>query len=132
MKRQSLPFFICLAAVFAIWLAGCGVDTKEHQKVVSELESTRAELQQARTRIADMEQSLIKIPKIDPKLQQKLTAAQEKLKQFSARITDLNSENGQLKGQLTKLQETVGELQRKLESFQKQTGSLPLDVFKKP
>ena len=47
-----------LVTLGIIALVGCGVSKEEHEKAVSELNKTKAELAQAKTKMAEMEKSL--------------------------------------------------------------------------
>jgi len=51
--KRALTFLFVTFAIIA--LVGCGVSKEEHEKAVSELGKTKAELAQAKTKMTDME-----------------------------------------------------------------------------
>jgi septal ring factor EnvC (AmiA/AmiB activator) len=135
--RRVLTFFFVALAVIA--LVGCGVSKEEHEKAVSELSKTKAELAQASTKMADMEKSLSdaqaklksqamqpspppvekpaaaeKPAAVDTGMQDKLAAAQKEASDLRAKVDSLTGENASLKGMLDKLKTEYAEIQKKL------------------
>ena len=142
-KRQELTLLLII--VLSVWsLIGCGVSKEEHAKLVSELEKTKAELQKVQATAAEQKKSLLDISKIDPKLDEKLKAAQQKINDLtskfksitlqnsdlSSKIKDLSLQNGKLSEQKSKLEAMIAELQNKLKTFEGQTKDLPTGLFK--
>jgi chromosome segregation protein len=117
-------------AVFS--LAGCGVSKEEHEKTVSELNETRAMLEKANARVAEMEKSILNIPKIDPNLKDKLQAAEQRVGDLTQQVKKFTVENKDLNSQLSKYRSTISDLENQLKAFQEQSKNLPLDMFKTP
>ena len=101
-------------AGFLIALVGCGVNKDEHQQVVTELTETKALLDKANDRIAQLEKSLmaaqaqaktsakesvkVETPtNTDPEMQAKLAAAQQDATNLRAKVESLTNENSNLK-----------------------------------
>ena len=126
--KRVLICFIMSTAVF--YLAACGVGKEEHEKTVSELNETKALLEKANARIAEMEKSILDIPKIDPNLQDKLRAAEQRVGDLSNQVKKFTLENQNLNGQIYKYKTTISDLENKLKAFQEQSKNLPLDMFK--
>ena len=94
-NRQKLTLLFIV--VLAVWgLISCGVGKEEHAKVVSELEKTKAELQKAQEAIAEQKKSILDISKIDPKLDEKLKAAQQQIGDLTTKFKGLTLDNGDL------------------------------------
>jgi predicted nucleic acid-binding Zn-ribbon protein len=153
LKRLLTLFFVTLAVIA---LVGCGVSKEEHEKAVSELNKTKAELAQAKTKIADMEKSLseaqaqlkskAKEPSLaekpevvekpgaaDTGMQDKLAAAQKDATDLRAKVESLTGENANLKGMLDKLKAEYAEIQKKLGGgVEVPTQQLPAGLPKKP
>ena len=53
---RMVPFSVVAFAVIA--MVGCGVSKDDHDKTVAELSKTKADLAQAKTKIADLEKAL--------------------------------------------------------------------------
>ena len=104
MKKSRILIFL-LAAILALFvITACGVSKDEHEKVVIELEQTKAELEQAKSKIAEIEKS-IEIPQIDTEIMEKLRSAQQKAGDLSVRVKSLTAENEQLKEDLAKIKD---------------------------
>ena len=120
-----------------IALISCGVSKEDHEKTVSELNKTKAELAQANTKMADMEKSLNeaqaqlksqagkpspaekpavaeKPGKVDTGTQDKLAASQKEATDCRAKVETLTKENSNLKALLDKLKAEMAEVQKKL------------------
>jgi len=129
---MSILVILCLIA-----LVGCGVSKEEHEKAVSELSKTKAELAQAVTKMADMEKSLSeaqaqlksqakepspaekpaeveKPAAVDTGMQDKLAAAQKEAADLRAKVDSLTGENANLKSMLDKVKADYAEIQKKL------------------
>lgn len=145
MKKRQTSTLVFFIIAFSVWsLISCGVSKEEHANVVSELEKTKAELQKAQATIAEQKKSLLDFSKIDPKLDEKLKAAQQKINDLTSRfkgltlqnsdlsskIKDLTLQNGKLSEQKSKLEAMVNELQNKLKAVQDQTKDLPTGLIK--
>jgi predicted nuclease with TOPRIM domain len=152
--KGVLTFFCVTLAVIA--LVGCGVSKEEHEKTVSELNKTKADLAQARTKMADVEKSLseaqaqlksqAKTPSpaespavaekpgtVDTGMQDKLAAAQKETSDLRAKVESLTGENANLKGMLDKLKAEYVDIQKKLGGgVQTPTPQLPTGLPKKP
>jgi len=153
LKRLLTLFFVALAITA---LVGCGVSKEEHEKAVSELNKTKAELAQAKTKMADMEKSLseaqaqlksqakepsptekpVLVEKpgaVDTGMQDKLAAAQKEATDLRAKVESLTGENANLKGMLDKLKAQYAEIQKKLGGgVEVPTQQLPAGLPKKP
>src|SRR3974377_2216052 len=55
LTRMATFLFVALAVIAMI---GCGVSKEDHEKVVAELSKTKADLDQAQTKIAELEKAL--------------------------------------------------------------------------
>ena len=126
--KKFLTLFIFSMAVFS--LAGCGVSKTEHEKTVSELNETKALLEKANARIAEMEKSILNIPKIDPNLKDKLRAAEQRVGDLTQQVKKFTLENKDLNSQLSKYRSTISDLENQLKALQEQSKNLPLDMFK--
>src|SRR5512136_2052955 len=133
---RMLTFFFVTLAVIA--LVGCGVSKEEHEKAVSELNKTKAELAQANAKVAEMEKSLTeaqaklksqamqppppaakptaveKPAAADTGMHDKLAASQKEAADLRAKVDSLTGENANLKGMLDKLKAEYAEIQKKL------------------
>jgi len=127
-SRLVLIFFIISTAFF--FLAACGISREEHEKAVSELNETKALLAKANARIAEMEKSILNIPKIDPNLQDKLREAEQRIGDLGNQVKKFTLENKNLKHQISEFKATISNLENQLKAFQEQSKNLPLDMFK--
>jgi len=113
-------------AAIAVGLAGCDV-SKDDDKLVIELNKTKAALEEANAKIAAMEKPALG----DLGIQKQLNEAQEKAKTLAAQVNDLTEENNRLQGLLEKLKASYAELEKKLKDFQNAgkdlKSSLPLN-----
>lgn len=128
-KKNGL---IILSTIFVVFtLIGCGVSKDEHEKTVAELAKTKAELEKANLKIAEMEKSVLNIPKINTAdIQGQLQAAEKKARELSATVKSLTLENNALTDQMSKLKGTISDLEKKIQAFQQPSKDLPLDMFK--
>jgi len=137
--RHVLTSMVLAGLVFALF--GCGVNKDEHQKVVSELKETKAQLDEANDKIAQLEKSLtaakdqektsVKEPaKVDTGMQDKLAAAQQETTNLRAKVENLAKENSGLKGMLEKLKAQLSELQNKLKGMKLPSGDAGSDLLK--
>jgi predicted nucleic acid-binding Zn-ribbon protein len=148
---MSILVILCLIA-----LVGCGVSKEEHEKAVSELSKTKAELAQAVTKMADMEKSLSeaqaqlksqakepspaekpaeveKPAAVDTGMQDKLAAAQKEASDLRAKVESLTGENANLQSMLEKLKAEYAEIQKKIGAgVPAPTQQLPAGLPKKP
>jgi chromosome segregation ATPase len=146
---KTLRCMLMLMAVTGLMIAlvGCGVSEDEHQKVVSDLSETKAQLDKANTKIAQLEKSLLaakgeaksvvekpeKVASptdVDKGLQGKLAAAQEEATNLKSKVASLTKENISLKGLLEKLKEKLAQLESKLKGLQGSSGSVGSDLLK--
>jgi prefoldin subunit 5 len=150
MNASNKVLMSILVTFGIIALVGCGVSKEEHEKAVSELNKTKAELAQAKTKMADMEKSLSeaqaqlksqaekpavaeKPGTVDTGVQDKLAAAQKEAADLRAKVKSLTGENANLKGMLDKLKAEYAEIQKKLGGgVQTPTQQLPAGLPKKP
>jgi predicted nuclease with TOPRIM domain len=133
---RVLTFLVVTLAVIA--MVGCGVSKEEHEKAVSELSKTKAELAQANTKMAAVEKSLSeaqaklksqamqppapaekpataeKPAAVDTGMQDMLAASQKEAADLRAKVDSLTGENANLKGMLDKLKAEYAEIQKKL------------------
>jgi len=152
-KKVLMPIIVALGIIAMV---GCGVSKEDHEKAVSELSKTKAELDQAKTKMADMEKSLVeaqaqlkgqakkpsptetppaqKQPEtVDTGMQDKLAAAQKEAADLRAKVESLTGENANLKGMLDKLKAQYAEIQKKLGGgAQMPTPQLPAGLPKRP
>jgi chromosome segregation ATPase len=153
LKRVLTLFFVTLAVIA---LVGCGASKEDYEKAVSELTKTKADLAQAKTKMAEMEKSLSEALaqlKSQPKepapaenpaavekaaagdtgMQEKLAAAQKEATDLRAKVDSLTGENANLQSMLEKLKAEYAEIQKKLEGgVQAPTQQLPAGLPKKP
>jgi predicted nucleic acid-binding Zn-ribbon protein len=156
MNASNKVLMSILVTFAIIALAGCGVSKEEHEKAVSELNKTKAELAQAETKMADMAKSLNearaqlkrqakesspaekpaaaeKPGTVDTGMQDKLAAAQKEATDLRAKVESLTGENANLKGMLDKLKAEYAEIQKKLGGgVQTPTPQIPGGLPKKP
>jgi prefoldin subunit 5 len=150
MNATKKALMSILVTLGIIALVGCGVSKEEHEKAVSELNKTKAELAQAKTKMADMEKSLSeaqaqlksqaekaavaeKPAAVDTGTQDKLAAAQKEATDLRAKVESLTGENANLKGMLDKLKAEYAQIQKKLGGgVQAPTQQLPAGLPKKP
>ena len=102
MEKTKRLIFLLSALLTCSVISGCGIDKEEYEVVVAELEQTKAELEQAYSKIAEIEKSL-DLPNIDTDIMEKLRSAQQKAGDLSARVKSLTTENEQLKEELAKI-----------------------------
>ena len=145
-----------LVTLGIIALVGCGVSKEEHEKAVSELNKTKADLAQAKTKMAEMERSLNearaqlksqaqepstkenpaaaeKPPAADIGMQAKLVASEKEVADLSAKVKTLTGENANLQSMLEKLKSEYAEIQKKLGGgVQIPSQQLPSGLPKKP
>jgi DNA repair exonuclease SbcCD ATPase subunit len=150
MNATKKALMSILVTLGIIALVSCGVSKEEHEKAVSELNKTKAELAQAKTKMADMEKSLSeaqaqlksqaekaavaeKPAAVDTGTQDKLAAAQKEATDLRAKVESLTGENANLKGMLDKLKAEYAQIQKKLGGgVQAPTQQLPAGLPKKP
>jgi prefoldin subunit 5 len=150
MNATKKALMSILVTLGIIALVGCGVSKEEHEKAVSELNKTKAELAQAKTKMADMEKSLSeaqaqlksqaekaavaeKPAAVDTGTEDKLAAAQKEATDLRAKVESLTGENANLKGMLDKLKAEYAQIQKKLGGgVQAPTQQLPAGLPKKP
>ena len=130
-KFRNILGFLVIIFTLSVFM-GCGVSKDDYDNVLAELDKTKSELQKANNKIAELEKSSIKIPKIDTETMAKLQAARQKGEELASKIKSLTSENKTLTDNLAKLKKMAGDLQEKLKAFQGQTKDLPFDFLKKP
>jgi septal ring factor EnvC (AmiA/AmiB activator) len=116
MKAFKQTVMLLMVNIALIGLAGCGIDKEEHEKVVSQLEEanallakTRAELEQANTKIANMKV-------LQPDDQQALKTALKKHKRarrlLRASLADSQRETTILRQQLDELTQSLMKVSR--------------------
>jgi len=135
--------YILFVIFIAFALSGCGVSKDEHEKTVTELQKTKAELEKANAKIAKLElekanakiakleKALAGTPKIDAGITDKLRSARQKAIDLGAKVKNLTAENSVLNKNLEKLKAMFADLQKKIQSFQAQGTGSPLDLLKK-
>jgi chromosome segregation ATPase len=134
--KTLLMLLAVLAATVA--LIGCGVNKDEHEKAVSELNTTKAALEQANAKIARLETSLKEAPAamekptaIDSGMQEKLASAQQEASDLRGKVASLTNENSRLQGQLENLKAQLSDLQKKFEGLQSPSKEVPSDILKR-
>lgn len=130
MKISNGFWMVFIVSALVLTFLGCGVSTEEHEKTVAELNTARAELNKANAKIDEMGKTLLKIPKIDPELKNKLDAAQQQARSLGAKVKSLTTENSSLNAKLSELEAMAGDLQKQLNAFQGASKESPLDLFK--
>ena len=112
-----------LVTLGIIALVSCGGSKGDYEKAVSELDKTKAELAQAKAKMADMEKSLdearaqlkSQAGKPSPAEKPAVAAATEKeATDCRAKVESLTKENSSLKALVAKLKAEYAELQKKL------------------
>ena len=121
---------VFIVAALVLTFLGCGISTEEHEKTIAELNTARTELKKANAKIAEMGKTLLKIPKIDPELKNRLDAAQQQARNLGAKVKSLATENSNLNAKLSQLEAMTSDLQKKLNAFQGASKESPLDLFK--
>ncbi len=124
MKIITKSVVLVISGLALLSLIGCGVSKEDHAKVVSELETTKAALQKAQAKIDEQQKSILAIPKIDPGLEEKLKAAQQKIGDLTATFERLTSENGDLVAKLKGITLENGDLTAKLKGLVMENGDL--------
>jgi chromosome segregation ATPase len=148
--KQVLTLAGVSIALFS--LVGCGISKEEHEKAIAELDRTKAELEQANAKIADLEQSLSEgLAKIKGEVQKpeviekepgkaeagseemlkKLASAEQEASELRAKVESLTGENSRLQDLLEKLKVQFAELQKKFEGLKSPSQDLPADLMKK-
>jgi len=130
MKISNGFWTLFIVTTLVLTFLGCGVSTEEYEKTVAELNTAKAELKKSNTKIAVMEKTLLKIPKIDPELKNKLDAAQQQARSLGAKVKSLTTENGKLNTKLSELEALANDLHKQLNAFQGASKESPLDLFK--
>ena len=119
MKAFKQTLTLLMVNIALIGLAGCGISKDEHEKVVSQLEKanvqlaqTRAELEQANTKIAKMEE-------LQPDDQHALRMSLKKHKRarqlLRASLADSQRETTILRQQLDELTQSLMKVSRELD-----------------
>jgi len=116
-----------MTAVIAVGLTGCDARKDVNENAALELTKTKAALEKAQAKIAELEKSYAKTqPKspeekpelLDLEMQKQRFAAQEKTDMLVAQVKELTEENTRLQGLLEKLKASYAELEKKLKDFQ--------------
>jgi len=156
MNALTRALTLLFVALVVTALVGCGVSKDDYDKAVSELSKTKADLAQAKTKMAEMEKSLSEAQaqlKSQPKepspaekpaavekpaagdtgMQEKLAAAQKEATDLRAKVESLTGENANLQSMLEKLKAEYAEIQKKLGGgVQAPTQQVPAGLPKKP
>ncbi len=111
---------------FAFALTGCGVSKEEHEKIVEELNKVKAELAEAKKKIAELSGG----GGISAGLTDKLREAQAKANELREKLEIVTGEKSELMEKLGNMQAEFDELMEKLKSFQGKSGGLPTDLLK--
>ncbi len=108
MEKTARLILTSFAVLTFFAVPACGVSQDEYEEVMSELEKTRVELEQANLRIAELEQSL-EFSKMGTDIIEKLKSAQQKAVNLSAKVKDLTIENERLKKELSDMKTEIKE-----------------------
>jgi septal ring factor EnvC (AmiA/AmiB activator) len=102
MKKRGGLVLICLSILIMFAVSACGVSENEYEGLVAELEKTKVELEQAKSRIAELEESL-ELSKMGTDIMEKLKSAQQKAVNLSSKVKELAIENERLKKELAEI-----------------------------
>jgi septal ring factor EnvC (AmiA/AmiB activator) len=108
MKKSGRLALISLAVFTIFAVSACGVNENEYEGVVAELENTKAELEQANSRIAELEESL-ELSKMGTDVIEKLKSSQQKAVNLSSKVKELAIENERLKKELAEIKTRIKE-----------------------
>jgi hypothetical protein len=134
----------CVLVVFAlVALVGCGVSKEDHEKVVSDLNKTKADLDKSTAELnkakADLAQANSKAAALEKSLneakgqtEEKVATAQKQAGDLQAKLDSLTKENAELESMLDKLKAQLAELQKKVGGTQVPAKNLPAVPAKKP
>ncbi len=108
MKKSGRLILISLSILTVFAISACGVSENEYEGVVAELEKTKAGLEQANSRIAELEESL-ELSKMGTDIMEKLKSAQQKAVNLSSKVKELAIENERLKKELAEIKTEIKE-----------------------
>jgi septal ring factor EnvC (AmiA/AmiB activator) len=106
MKKRGGLVLICLSILIMLAVSACGVSENEYEGLVAELEKTKVELEQAKSRIAELEESL-GLSKMGNDIMEKLKSAQQKAVNLSSKVKELAIENERLKKELAEIKSEI-------------------------
>jgi chaperonin cofactor prefoldin len=143
MKKFGQVLACVFVVVALIALVGCGVSKEDHEKVVSELNKTKADLDKSTAELnkakADLTQANSKAAALEKSLneakgqsEEKVAAAQKQAGDLQAKVDSLTKENADLESTLDKLKAQLAELQKKVGGAQAPAKNLPAVPAKKP
>jgi septal ring factor EnvC (AmiA/AmiB activator) len=119
---------ICLVATAVLFaLTGCSTSNDESEKMVSQLNKTKAELEQANARIAELGEPSPR----DTQVQNELAAAQQRAEMLDAKVKELTDENGRLGTVLEESNTKLAALEKKLQEFQGLAKDSKTDLLQK-
>lgn len=108
MKRAKTIFFLLVVIITVLVISACGVSQEEYDRTITELARTKVELEEARSKIAEMEKS-VALPATNADIVEKLRAAQQKAADLSAKVRDLTIKNEQLIKDLAEMKAGIKE-----------------------
>jgi chromosome segregation ATPase len=120
MNKTRTLFFLLAIITIVLTISACGVSEEEYENTLADLSRTKSELEQAKSRIAELEESLA-LPKTDAELVEKLYSAQQKVSELSSSLKSLTIENQTLRENLEKTGSSLKEPERELKTHQDQT-----------
>ena len=112
MKGSKTLLLLLSAILIVSVITACGISKEEYENTVADLARTKAELEEARSKIAEMEKSLA-VPASKTDIVEKLRSAQQKASDLSARVKSLTAENESLRDNLEKTKSLLNDLEKK-------------------
>lgn len=141
-KRGTRLFILMVVTAVSFILVGCGVSKDEHKETLSKLYETKARLERANAKIAQLEKSLSqtqeqlktamnKPTREAPETGNQLEAAQQETKKLAEQVKALKDENGRLQGLLSNWKEKFASLEEKVKALQERATDLKSGLLKR-
>ena len=127
MKNHQKAMILMVMIFFSVALFGCGASNEEHEKTVAELNKVKAELEQAKKKLAEFSGA----GSSDTGMAEKLREAQEKAGDLGEKLKAATTENSELKEKMGQMQSLIDELKQKLKDLQDKAKGLSGDLLKR-
>ena len=126
MKNYRKIMILGLIIFFFLAFLSCGASNEEHEKTVAELNKIKAELEQAKKKLAEFSGA----GSSDTGMAEKLREAQEKAGDLGEKLKAATTENSELKEKMGQMQSLIDELKQKLKDLQDKAKGLSGDLLK--